>query len=113
MASSLRWLAASMIASAAFAAAQAPPPAGFPGTPPPSPPAIIREFTVQPTIVESGASATLRWEALNAYALTIEPAIGPVATRGSRRITPTATTTYTLEATGAEGVARRAITVVV
>jgi hypothetical protein len=113
MSCSLRWLAVSTLANGAFAAAQAPPPAGFPGTPPPSPPAIIREFTVQPTIVQPGADATLRWEALNAYSLTITPAIGPVATRGSRRITPTATTTFTLEATGAEGVARRSVTVVV
>jgi hypothetical protein len=113
MAPSSRLLAVFLLAGASSSAAQAPPPAGFPGTPPPSPPAIIREFTVQPTIVEAGASATLRWEALNAYSLTIQPALGPVATRGSRRITPNATTTYTLEATGADGVARRTVTVVV
>jgi hypothetical protein len=108
-----RWLSLPFVAAAAIAAAQAPPPANFPGTPPPSPPVVIREFTVQPTIVEPGAAATLRWGAINAYSLSIEPAIGPVATRGSRRVTPSATTTYTLEATGANGTARRAITVVV
>src|SRR5688572_1066785 len=113
MASSLRWLAASMLASAAFAAAQAPPPAGFPGTPPPSPPAIIREFTVLPTVIERGASTTLHWEALNAYSLTIDPGIGPVATRGSYLVTPSTTTTYALAATGAGGVTSQTVTVVV
>ncbi len=102
-----------LLMGATTALAQAPPPAGFPGTPPPSPPAVIREFSVLPTLIERGATATLRWEAINAYSLSITPAIGPVATRGSQRVTPTSTTTYTLEATGAGGVTRRALTVVV
>lgn len=95
------------------ALAQAPPPAGFPGNAPPSPPAIIREFTVAPTSIQPGGGATLRWEVLNAYSLSIEPAIGAVGTRGSQRVSPAATTTYVLEATGAGGVARRAVTVTV
>jgi hypothetical protein len=92
---------------------QAPPPAGFPGTPPPSPPAIILDFSALPTIVTPGTSTTLRWEAINAYSLSIDPFIGPVATRGLERVTPAATTTYTLEATGAGGVTRRTLTVIV
>jgi hypothetical protein len=98
---------------AGAASAQAPPPAGFPGTPPPSPPAIILEFTALPTMVAAGASTTLRWEAINAYSLTLAPLLGPVATRGSQRVTPAATTTYTLEATGAGGSTRRTVTVIV
>jgi len=100
-------------ASAAPALAQAPPPTGFPGTPPPSPPAIIREFTVLPTVIERGASTTLHWEVLNAYSLTIDPSIGTVATRGSYLVTPSTTTTYALAATGAGGVTSQTITVVV
>jgi hypothetical protein len=106
----LTWL---LFAGAVPVFAQAPPPAGFPGTPPPSPPAIILEFSALPTIVTPGTAVTLRWEVINAYSLALEPLIGPVATRGSRRVTPAATTTYTLEATGAGGTARRAVTVVV
>jgi hypothetical protein len=102
-----------LFAGAAPALAQAPPPAGFPGTPPQSPPAMIREFSALPTIVAAGASTTLRWEAINTYSLTLEPLIGPVATRGSERVTPTATTTFTLEATGAGGSTRSTVTVVV
>jgi hypothetical protein len=95
------------------ALAQAPPPANFPGNAPQSPPAIIRDFSALPTSIEPGGTSTLRWEAINAYSLSIDPGIGPVATRGSRRVSPSATTTYVLEATGAAGVARRAVTVIV
>ena len=98
-------------ASAAFA--QAPPPAGFPGTPPPSPPAIIRELTAEPAAIDPGGATTLRWEALNAYSLTLEPGVGPVSTRGGQRVSPITTTTYTLTAIGPEGPVRRTVTVTV
>jgi hypothetical protein len=106
-------LAASTLASLSVAVAQAPPPAGFPGTPPPSPPAIIRELTAEPAVIEPGGSTTLRWEALNVYSLTLEPDVGSVATRGARSVQPAATTTYTLTATGPEGATRRSVTVTV
>ena len=40
---------------------------------------------------------------MNAYSLSLMPSIGSVATRGTRRVSPTATTTYTLTATGPDG----------
>jgi hypothetical protein len=106
-------IAALALASATVASAQAPPPAGFPGTPPPSPRAIIRDFVAEPAAIEPGDSATLRWEALNVYSLALEPDIGSVATRGSRRVQPAATTVYTLTATGPEGATSRVVTVTV
>jgi hypothetical protein len=106
-------LPAFALAGTTIAGAQAPPPAGFPGTPPPSPPAIIRDFAAEPAAIEPGDSATLRWEALNVYSLALEPDIGSVATRGSRRVQPAATTVYTLTATGPEGTTSRAVTVTV
>jgi hypothetical protein len=95
--------------------AQAPPPAGFPGTPPPSPPVVIHEFSATPATIAAtpDGDSLLRWEVSNAYSLTIEPAIGVVATRGSRRVVPTTTTTYTLTATGPGGATTRAVTVMV
>jgi hypothetical protein len=100
-----------LLLGAHAALGQAPPPAGFPGAPPPSPPALIREFSVEPPLSQApGSELTLRWEVLNAYSLTIEPEIGIVATRGTRRIAPAATTTYTLTATGSGGIATRTIT---
>jgi hypothetical protein len=100
---------------APIAAAQAPPPAGFPGTPPEGPPATIRGFSAEPATIGGGPDqyALLRWEVINAYSLSIEPDIGTVATRGSQRVTPDATTTYTLTATGTGGVTTRSVTITV
>ena len=95
------------------AAAQAPPPAGFPGTAPPGPPAEIVRFEVVPSSIQPGESVTLRWEALNTYSLSIEPVLGAVATRGSHLLTPAATTTYTLTVTGTGGAKTESVTVTV
>jgi hypothetical protein len=102
-----------LLAAAAAALAQAPPPAGFPGTPPPSPPVVVRELAADPAAIESGESTTLRWEVLNAYSLALEPGIGTIATRGTRRVSPLATTTYTLTAHGPNGPTTRTVTVTV
>ena len=100
------------LASAPCALAQAPPPAGFPGVAPPSPPAIIRELSAEPASIEQpGGSSLLGWEALNAYSLTLEPGVGAVSTRGTQRVSPSVTTTYTLTAIGPEGPLRRSVTV--
>jgi hypothetical protein len=95
------------------ASAQAPPPAGFPGKAPEGPPAEIVRFEIEPAAIQPGQSATLHWEALNAYALSIEPAVGVVATRGSRKLSPPRTTTYVLSVTGTGGtkIARTTVTV--
>ena len=100
-----------LLVAAPPALAQAPPPAGFPGTPPPSPSVVIREFSAEPA--EPNGYSLLRWEVSNAYSLTIEPGIGVVATRGSRRVSPAATTVYTLTATGPDGDTTRSVTVTV
>jgi len=100
-----------LVATTSASFAQAPPPAGFPGTPPPSPAVVIRELAAEPAAIEPGESTRLRWEALNAYSLTIEPDVGTVATRGTRTLSPTATTTYTLTANGPGGATTRTITV--
>jgi hypothetical protein len=60
-------------------------------------------FEITPQAIQPGESATLRWEALNTYSLKIEPELGAVATRGSRALSPAATTTYRLTVTGADG----------
>ena len=93
--------------------AQAPPPAGFPGKPPEGPPAEIVRFEAAPAAVEAGQSVTLRWEALNAFSLSISPGVGVVATRGNRTLAPAATTTYTLTVTGSGGTKTASTTVTV
>jgi hypothetical protein len=91
--------------------AQAPPPAGFPGVAPEAPPARILSFTADRESIAAGESVTLRWEAINAYAIELEPGLGAVATRGTRTLTPGATTTYTLGVTGPEGRIAETVTV--
>ncbi len=94
--------------------AQAPPSAaGFPGAAPRGAPALIRALQAEPATIEPGQAATLHWEVLNAYTVAIAPEPGKVALRGTRRVTPGATTTYTLMATGAGGEVSRAVTVTV
>src|SRR5688572_25964809 len=108
-----RALAVLLLWLASPALAQAPPPANFPGTPPPAPPAIIRDLTAEPAAIDPGESTTLRWEALNAYSLTMEPGVGTVATRGARQVAPSVTTTYRLTALGSGGPTSRTVTVTV
>ena len=98
---------------AAAVLAQAPPPAGFPGRAPQGPPADVRLLEAEPAEISPGESATLRWEVLNTYSLSIDPEIGVVATRGSRRVAPELTTTYTLTATGAGGAKTQSVTITV
>ena len=76
---------------------------------------MILEFSAEPATIQSEPDryAMLRWEVTNAYALTIEPDIGVVATRGAQRVAPRVTTTYTLTATGPSGPTTRTVTVTV
>jgi hypothetical protein len=64
------------------------------------PPARIMSFAAQSTSLQAGGSTILAWETENPNAVTIEPGLGRVAPRGSRQVSPSATTTYTLTVTG-------------
>jgi peptidoglycan-associated lipoprotein len=85
--------------------------------PPPPPPApastnngpttsgrpVVAEFTVEPSSIERGQSAILRWNVNGSTNVAISNGIGTVPASGNQRVTPTATTTYTLTASGAGG----------
>ena len=88
--------------------AQAPqgqaPPAGR-GRGAPAPATRIVTFEAQPATIKPGESALLVWHIENPPSATgfngfgtIDQGVGRVAPRGSKRVTPTATTTYTLTA---------------
>ncbi|HUF71839.1 MAG TPA: hypothetical protein VMR74_02955 [Gammaproteobacteria bacterium] len=102
-----------VLALAATGRAQAPPPSGFPGVAPEAPPARILSFGTDQDDVAAGDPVTLRWEAINAYAIELDPGQGAVATRGTRIVYPAATTTYTLSVTGPRGVTTESVTVAV
>jgi peptidoglycan-associated lipoprotein len=53
--------------------------------------------------VQRGQSATLRWSTQNSTDVTIEPGIGRVDAQGTRSVSPTDSTTYTLSASGPGG----------
>jgi hypothetical protein len=104
-----------LVASVAFAQAPAAPGgAGQPaqGTPPagrgrgaPPPETRITSFESRPTTIRAGESALLSWVVENPPSATgfggfgtIDQGIGRVIPRGTVRVTPKATTTYTLTA---------------
>ena len=78
-------------------AAPAPPP-----PPPPPPPAPTASLTANPDTIQAGQSSTLSWQTQNATDVTIE-GIGKVDPSGSKQVSPTQSTTYTLTAKGAGG----------
>lgn len=97
------------------APAPPPPPPPKQEAPPPPPPARpqIISFTVEPSSIQRGNSATLRWSTQNATDLAIDQGIGAVQASGSRQVFPSNTTTYMLTARGPGGTATASATVTV
>jgi peptidoglycan-associated lipoprotein len=96
------------------AVAPPPPPAptptaaapGLPGRP-----AIT--FTIEPSSVERGQTAVMRWNVTSATGVSIDNGIGTVPATGTRNLTPTSTMTYRLSATGTGGDATATATVTI
>jgi peptidoglycan-associated lipoprotein len=89
-----------------------------PVPPPPAPPSntggiapaspstdrpVVAEFAAEPSSIERGQTAQLRWNVRGATDVSINNGMGTVAASDSRRITPNETTTYTLTANGPNG----------
>jgi peptidoglycan-associated lipoprotein len=64
---------------------------------------VVAEFVAEPSSVERGQTAQLRWNVTGSSDVAINNGIGTVPVSGTRRITPNETTTYTLTATGPGG----------
>lgn len=77
--------------------------------PPPAKPSIT--FSAEPSTIERGQSASLRWEVTGATEYSIDNGVGSVQSNGTRQVYPTATTTYTLTATGPGGTSTATATV--
>ena len=84
-----------------------PPPAPVATAPVAAPPSgtrpVVGEFSVEPTSIDRGQSAVLRWAVTGATSVAINTGIGTVQPTGNRRVLPTETTTYTLSASGPGG----------
>ena len=63
-------------------------------------PARILSFTAEPAALQPGQSTTLKWVTENQSSATLDPGVGTVVARGSRQVSPAATTTYTLTVHG-------------
>ena len=85
-----------------------------PPPPPPPPPPVVKEtppppprpsasLSAEPSSIERGKSATLKWSSQNATSASLNQGIGAVPTSGSREVFPTQSTTYELTARGAGG----------
>ena len=76
-------------------------------------PARIVDFKAEPASIRPGQSITLQWLAENPVGeVTITPEPGRVTPRGSRQMSPAATTTYTLTVRGpADQVLTKTVTV--
>ena len=90
---------------------QAPP---APAKPKPAPrvvpPARIMEFKAESSALQPGQSTTLSWIVENPTTTTIT-GLGAVTAIGNRRVTPQATTTYTLTVRGPNGEESKSLTV--
>jgi len=68
----------------------------------PSQPSVIR-FRAAPATIAAGQSSTLSWATTGVTSVSISGISGNLPANGSRSVSPTQTTTYTLTATGADG----------
>lgn len=76
-------------------------------------PANVDSFTSSSLAIPPGASVTLSWSASNATTVSIDQGVGTVSAAGSMLVTPGATTTYKLTATGTMSTASAALTIAV
>ena len=66
----------------------------------------IHSFDTSRSQIKAGQNSTLTWQVTNADVVRIEPDIGTVSSLGSKTVTPSMTTTYTIIATNQAGESR-------
>ncbi len=71
--------------------------------PPPATRPSVLAFSVEPSTIQPGQSATLRWNVSGASSISIDQGIGHVSPTDTRTVTPRDSTTYTLTATSQGG----------
>jgi hypothetical protein len=79
-----------------------------------APAARINKSTAEPSAIQPGQSILLIWAAENPAGITITPGLGTVAARGTRKLSPKATTTFTITVHGPKDtVVTKSVTVTV
>jgi len=74
---------------------------------------VISYFTASPGTIVRGQSATLSWAVSGATSVSIHPGNDSLDSIGTQQVSPAATTTYTLTATGDAGTSTGTVSVVV
>src|ERR1700686_2015964 len=74
-----------------------------PPPPPPPPPQPTASLTASPDTIDKGQSSTLTWQTTNATDVSIDQGVGAVQPNGTKQVSPTDSTTYTLTAKGEGG----------
>jgi hypothetical protein len=72
---------------------------------------VIITFSASPTEIAVGESATLSWNVTGATDISIDQGIGDVSLNGSKEVSPTTSTVYTLTAGSATGSVNRTVAV--
>ena len=81
--------------------------------PPISQPSVIGAFSSNPSAINSGGTTTLLWNVTGANSVSIDQGIGLVNVAGTRVVSPSTSTVYTISATNAAGTVTRSTTTTV
>lgn len=84
--------------------------------PPPAPvvtPPAIVAFSASPAELKAGDSATLLWNVTGATSVSIDQGVGTVVVAGTKAVSPTKTTIYTLTATNSAGTTTQPVTLTI
>ncbi len=101
------------VAAACHKKTPPPPPPPAPAAAPAAASPSVNFFTAEPDTISKGQPSSLRWSVSNASTVQIDQGIGMVSADGRRAVYPTASTTYTLSATGPGGNATAIATITV
>jgi len=74
---------------------------------------VIVSFSVSPPVINTGNTATLSWSISGATSIIIDNGIGAVASAGTRSVSPSTTTVYTLTATNSSGSVNQSLQITV
>lgn len=74
---------------------------------------VINFFSISPTSIKKGESATLSWSVTNALSISIDYGVGEVSSSGSRTVTPDEDTLYQLTASNMHGTVLRSCKITV
>jgi hypothetical protein len=74
---------------------------------------VVSSFTISPSSIASGESATLSWATTGATTVSIDQSIGEVSSSGTQNVSPTSTTTYKITATNSDGTTTKSVTITV